>query len=402
MTLDQVVNATLLADPKIRAGLESVTQATGDAVTAGLKPNPTLTVYQSLLPLVQPFTVDRQGGPPQLDVGVGYPIDWFLFGKRAAAMQTAGLGVRVSEADYADLVRTRVLEAGTAFYDVQEARALLEIARQDVDNLARLEAVTRTAVENGGRPAVDLSRIRLDRLRAEQVAREAETARVSAVARLRAVMGRGDTDPGFDVADPAEPGLSEPLPVEEGLAVAAQNRPDIQSDRWKLHQSQANVEQQRRTAFPLVTARTGYTRQYQQKAIGFPDASSFGFGFDTTLPFSDRNQGNRLKAASQVAQANYNLQADLNALRAEVEQSTRELAAAVETARAVAGEQLTLAGTVRDSITKAYEAGGRPLIDVLDAQRNYRETYRLYITSRAGYGRAALRYAAALGKQVRP
>ena len=237
LTLDQVVNTILLADPKVRAGLESVTQAGGDAVTASLKPNPTLTVYQSLMPLVQPFTVDRTGGPPQLDVGVGYPVDWFLFGKRAAAMQAAGLGVRVSEADYADLVRTRVLEAGNAFYDVQEARALLDIARQDVDNLARLESVTRTAVANGGRPAVDLSRIRLDRLRAEQVARDAETARVTAVAKLRAIMGRGDADPGFEVADAAEPTLADPLPVEEGLAVATQNRPDIQSSRWKLVQA---------------------------------------------------------------------------------------------------------------------------------------------------------------------
>ena len=157
---------------------------------------------------------------------------------------------------------------------------------------------------------------------------------------------------------------------------------------------------QRRQAYPLVTARTGYTRQYQSRAIGAPDASSFGFGFDTSLPFNDRNQRNRLKAASAVAQSNYTLQADLNDLRAEVEQTTRELTAAAQTARAVAGEQLTLAGTVRDSIGKAYEAGGRPLIDVLDAQRNYRDTYRLFITSRAGYGRALLRYGAALGKQV--
>ncbi len=402
LTLDQVINATLLADPKIRAGLESVTQAGGDAVTASLKPNPTLTVYQSLLPLVQPFTVDRTGGPPQFDLGVGYPVDWFLFGKRAAAMQAAGLGVRVSEADYADRVRTRVLEAGSAFYDVQEARALLDIARQDADNLARLEGVTRTAVANGGRPAVDLSRIRLDRLRAEQVTRDAETARVTAVAKLRAVMGRGDADPGFEVADAGEPAPADPLPVEEGLAVATRNRPDIQSSRWKLAQAQATAEVQRRQAYPLVTARTGYTRQYQSRAIGAPDASSFGYGFDTSLPFNDRNQGNRLKAASQVAQSSYTLQADLNDLRAEVEQTTRELTAAAQTARAVAGEQLTLAGTVRDSIGKAYEAGGRPLIDVLDAQRNYRDTYRLFIASRAGYGRAVLKYGAALGKQVRP
>ena len=45
-----------------------------------------------------------------MDVQVGYPIDWFLFGKRAAAMASARQGVRQSEADYADLVRQRVTD----------------------------------------------------------------------------------------------------------------------------------------------------------------------------------------------------------------------------------------------------------------------------------------------------
>src|SRR5262249_8679291 len=86
LTLDQVINTTLLADPKIGAGLEAINQANADALTASLKPNPELFTDVQLLPLPRPFTVDAQGGPPQQDVIVSYPIDWFLFGKRAAAM----------------------------------------------------------------------------------------------------------------------------------------------------------------------------------------------------------------------------------------------------------------------------------------------------------------------------
>ena len=89
-------------------------------------------------------------------------------------------------------------------------------------------------------------------------------------------------------------------------------------------------------------------------------------------------------------------------LRAEVVQADQDLRTAIATSGAVAGEQLRTAVQVREAITKAYEAGGRPLIDVLDAQRNYRETYRLFITSRANYGRAAVRYSAAIGTQRTP
>jgi len=45
-------------------------------------------------------------------------------------------------------------------------------------------------------------------------------------------------------------------------------------------------------------------------------------------------------------------------------------------------------------------AGGRPLLDVLDAQRNFRDTYRTYITSRATYWREVYQYGAAIGQQV--
>ena len=64
------------------------------------------------LPL-RPFTPHQPGGPSEIDVQVGYPIDWFLFGKRAAAMASARLGVRQSEADYADLIRQRVTATAT-------------------------------------------------------------------------------------------------------------------------------------------------------------------------------------------------------------------------------------------------------------------------------------------------
>src|SRR5262249_22228295 len=151
----------LLADPKIRAGLEAINQAYADVLTTSLLPNPTLTVGATLLPLTRPFTIDRQGGPPQPGADISYPIDWFLFGKRAAAMASAATGVRISEAEYADLVRQRVRDAAVAFYDVLEAKGLLDLARQDLESLRRVEATLEKAVDAGGRPIVELNRVRL-------------------------------------------------------------------------------------------------------------------------------------------------------------------------------------------------------------------------------------------------
>lgn len=296
-----------------------------------------------------------------------------------------------------------MLQAATAYYDVLAAKALRDLARQDVDNLKQVESITQKSVTAGNRPAVELNRVRLDRLQSEQTLRDAEKTLVNAKAQLSVLLGRSDADSEFDVAGRLDelPQL-EPLPAEEAYATALQNRPDLAALRWKVSQAQASTVVERRNAYPELTPQIGYTRQFQQKAIGFPDASSFGFGFDMTLPLFNRNQGNRFKAASVLAQSQLELRAGEVELRAEVTQADQNLRTAAANAKAVAGEQLKIAGEVRDTINQSYALGNRPLIDVLDVQRNYRETYRLYIMSRAELGRAVVNYSATLGKKVTP
>jgi cobalt-zinc-cadmium efflux system outer membrane protein len=402
LTFDEFINTTLLADPKIRAGLEAINQANADWRTSTLLPNPSLLTDGIFLPLRR-FTPDKPGGPPQTDVQLSYPVDWFLFGKRAAAMVSANLGVRQSEASYADLIRQRVRDAAVAFYDLLEAKGLLDVARQDTENLTRLEAVTKKAVDAGGRPVVELNRVRLDLLKSQQALREAQAALAVAKAKLRTFLGRIESDPTFDVGGNLDAPLSaEPLPVEEAFAAAQESRPDIWSLRWQVSKGQADTVVERRKGFPQITPMLGYTRQFQTEALGVPDADSLTVSVTTTLPLFDRNQGNRMKAQSIAVQNSLNLQAALVDLRAEIEQAVQDFQTAYRNAVAVAEEQLKLAREVRDSITRAYEVGGRPLIDVLDAQRNYRETYRLYITSRANYWRSLYKFSAAIGKQVMP
>ena len=399
MSLDQAISATLLADPKIRAGLEATHQANADLLTSSLPPNPTLTVDGQYLPF-KPLTPTNPGGPPQMDVQVGYPIDWFLFGKRTAAMASAQLGVQQSEADYADLIRQRVTATALAFFDVLEAKSLLDLARQDTANLTRLEAATRNAVDAGGRPVVELNRVRLDLLKSQQDLREANSALAVAKAKLRAQFGRKDADPSFDVAGNLDsPLTAEPLPIEEALALAEQNRPDIQSLRVQFSKAQADALVEQRKAFPQITPQFGYSRQYQT-SFGSPDFDGWDATLTATLPLFDRNQGNRAKAHSVAVQNCYNLQAGLVDLRAEIVEVVRDFSTAYQNAKSVAQEQLKLAAGVRNSITKAYDAGGRPLIDVLDAERSYRDTYRLYISSRANYWRSVYKYNSAIGKQV--
>ena len=401
LNVDQVINAVLLADPRLRAGFEAISQAHADALAASLRPNPTLYLDIQLLPLTRPFTPDMTGGPPQQDVNLTYPIDWYVFGKRAANMAAAALGVRVSEADFADRVRQRVTDAVSAYYDVLEAKALLDLARLDVENLRRVEAALAKGEAAGGKARIDVNRVRLDRLRAEQAVRDAETNVVTARARLRAMVGRSDADPAFDTEGSLDAPLTAVPPEgEQAFEIAVANRPDLQATRLREAQARANTLVEYRKAYPDLAPLLGYTRQYQTRAIGQPDANSWTAAVTMSLPVFNRNQGGRARAASQVAQYQFEYRAALADLRAEVETADRQLRAARANAEAISGDQLRLAREVLTSVTEAYRAGTRSLLDLLDAQRNFRETYRAYITARAAYWRAVYRFGAAIGQQI--
>jgi outer membrane protein, heavy metal efflux system len=402
LTLDFAINATLMNDPVLRAGIEAIRQASADHVTSSLKPNPELEITQTLLPLTRPFIADeREGGPPQFDAYMTYSIDWYLFGKRAAAMQAALRGVQVSRSEYADLVRLRVLETGLAYFDLLEAQALQELAQQDYENLMEVEEITQLAVEQGARPQVELSRIRLDRLISQQGLRDSQRNLTGAGASLQALMGGGPLTQRLQAAGGLQPPPApEEIDIKQAVALAERNRPDLQALRWRISEARANMEVARREAYPAVATGLGYTRQFQQRAIGFPDANSFGFGVALELPYHDRNQGNRLRASSEWVQSNHELRAGRLEIQAEIIQLLAALEASRTNAAATADEQLRLAEQVRDSIRSAYEAGGRPLIDVLDSQRHYRETYRNYINSRADYWRTVQLFNAAVGTRV--
>jgi cobalt-zinc-cadmium efflux system outer membrane protein len=172
----------------------------------------------------------------------------------------------------------------------------------------------------------------------------------------------------------------------------------MNSVRWRVQEAAAKVSVEELAAKPTLAPALGYTRQYQN-SIGFPDANSWSASLTMSVPIFDKNQGNIQKACATQRQLQWQYQSLRLSVRAQVEQAAAELDAAFENASTVAEEQLKLAADVQESIGKAYQAGERSLIDVLDAQRNYRETNRLFVTTRAAYWRALYAYYAAIGGQ---
>jgi cobalt-zinc-cadmium efflux system outer membrane protein len=399
VTLDQAINECLASDAKLRANWELVEQAQADLLTSSLPPNPTLTTDGIFLPFRR-FTPERPGGPSQTDIQVGFPIDWFLFGKRAAAIRNGQLGVDVTAADYADFVRQRILGTITAYYDVLENTALLDVARENLTNLQRVETMTQERIALGGVGTIELDRIRLALIDAQREVRKSESALAAAKSTLQAQLGRSTIDANFSVKGTlAVEQTAAPLAAEDALTLAGENRPDIISLQRQVARAEAALRVEETKAYPSITPAAAVSRQYQGSQ-GSPDAPSYDLYLNVTLPLFDRNQGNIRKAQSALVQANHTLQGQLVDLRSEIEQAVQDFKVAHANVTADDPKQLDAAKNVRDKIEAAYRVGGRPLLDVLDAQRTYRDTYKLFINGQANYWRSLYRLNAAVGKQV--
>ena len=122
----------------------------------------------------------------------------------------------------------RIAQTRSAFFDVLEARELRNLSRQDVSNLKQVQEMTENQIKLGGVGEIERDRIKLAVLNAERDLQLRETTLKNSKSQLRALMGRTEADPDFDVSgslDIQQP--MSPLSKEELLQIAQDSRPDI-------------------------------------------------------------------------------------------------------------------------------------------------------------------------------
>jgi cobalt-zinc-cadmium efflux system outer membrane protein len=394
LTLPESIQACVVNNLRIQAGGEKIHQARSDLWTASLIPNSELFADYQLIPL-QSVSIHNQAGPPQADVLVTIPIDWLVYGKRLAAMEATRLGIDVASAAYADQIRAKVNETVLAFYDLLEAQHMFELAKEDVSDLQRIAEIVKKQVDAGSAGAVENDRISVAVLEAQREQRKREAVMRAARARLRPLIGRTETDD-FEVRGNLHVVKAAPaLKLDEALA--ERNRPDLLSSHLAVQQAQANMRRERKKALPTLSIMPGYSYQNQNYQNGFKDAHLATIGVISSLPVTDRNQGNISKAQSLLRESELTLQSNIADARSEVEQAVIEYRAALELVTTESPALIAASKHVRDRSEEAFKAGSKSLLALLEDQRAYREHYRTVVNSQANYWRALQRLHAAIG-----
>lgn len=397
LSLSEAIHACVLNNLRLKAGREKIAFARADLVTESLIPNTEIFADYQLIPL-QSASITKQAGPPQADVLWTIPIDWLVFGKRVAAMKAAKYGVDLAQAEQEDLMRQKISETVVGFYELLEAQEMVRFLDADLQGMNQLLAGVKKQRGGGQATGIDEDRYQLVTLEVERDLRKWRTAERTARAKLRPLLGPACVGQDWHIVGTLDIQSAAPvLPLEEALALAAKSRPDLQADMHAIQQTEAGILRERKKAYPVMSIIPGYNFQHQQSITGFPDAHLATIALNTTLPYTNLNQGNIAKAEAQARQARLNLHARQAEVRAEVEQALVEYEGALALVRTDNPQAIKTARGLRDRVAAGFKAGDRDLLDLLESERLLREHEREAIGHRARYWQALHKLHAAIG-----
>src|SRR5262249_31079765 len=152
-------------------------------------------------------------------------------------------------------------------------------ALKNLEELTELERRTEDLAKNKKVGDLELHRIKLAVHEALLERHDRELALDIAKARLRPLIGRTAPDADYEVEGTLKASAMVPPPkLEEAVALAEINRPDLLAGRRAIDQANAAVVLERRRAKPLVGIQPGWTYQDQRHINGFPNGSLFDIG----------------------------------------------------------------------------------------------------------------------------
>jgi cobalt-zinc-cadmium efflux system outer membrane protein len=342
--------------------------ARADVAQAGLRPNPTLGLGASNIPLQTNPTWGNGAGIRNNVVGsveLDQPLE--LGGKRPRRVAVAKGALAGAALSRADAVRTARAELRLAFWGAvraRERRVLAEAVRARSGETLR---IMRSRFENQDISALDLDKIELEAAQQENDLADAVAAERAAVADLLRLVGPG-APPDVEVSGSLA-SRAPPLDPARLATRARETRPDLAAARRQVETSRAALALAEAQVVPDVTVGVGYTRS--KALLSGDNPQSLALTVSVPLPLFARNQGEIQKAHVEVRRAEDATRALEAAVAREVAAAHARYAAAAEKVARYDGGALARAERALTVAEKTYRSGDRSLLEFLEAERTF-------------------------------
>ncbi len=339
---------------------------------------------------------------PANNIALGLTVLIETGGKRTLRTRLAEQNIAVAEAQVLDALRGQFFQLRQAFIAALAARANLEVALANRGTLDRTEALLRRQLQDGALPEGDLLRFQASRLPFEAEVTGAAQNYAAAVAQVAVALALDAA--AFNAPSSASSALppialdvrgrfdvtATPGATREELAEAVQNRADVVAATRAAAAGAANTSLAESQRWRDVTLNGGWSRSRLSQDLPSstqPLNATNQFTFNLSVPLFTNQIVTGQVGTAAGQQAQLEAQARLALLQGRADFATAW--AAYEQSRALlrlyTGGALNRAELAYRSAEQAYLAGGRSLLDVLDALRTLNATRVGLNNARAAY-----------------
>jgi len=374
LTWEQVKTKFEAANPALRADEINVEEMKAAEITAYLRPNPQFTFSTDGTQLVRHNGVWKPLAGTQYQPNFSYLHERER--KRELRLESAKEGTQITASQHEDLERNLLFSLRSMFVQTLEAKAVLDLARADLDYYDKIIEISRTRFKVGDIAQIDLDRIELLRVQYEA---EIETATVNlrtAKFELQQLINERTPVDKFDVAGTFD--WSEALqPLEDFHQIALDNRPDLRAAIETIQQSVTNhkLAVSNGSADPTFGAWYTYNGSFNN-----PNSNqTVGLNVSIPLRIFDRNQGEKKRTLLDIDRSKSAEEAAKAQVFDDVDSTYEQLRSNVALLKPYKEKYRDQATRVRDTVTFSYEHGAASLMDFLNAQSDYRVVQLAYV-----------------------
>ena len=382
-------NPTLLADKL------NIDESKAEEITAFLRPNPT-------------FTLSADGTQIAPNRGVWQPFAGTFESpnisylherqhKRELRLESAKKATLIAEFTHSDTERTLLFNLRGAFVSTLQAKAVLQLAKADLDYYDRVLKISKDRFDAGDIAQIDLDRLELQRSQYES---DVQTAIVNLrTAKIQLLTLLNDRSPveQFDVTGPFDFN-DQILPLDEVRKIAMDTRPDLKAAIEAVDKAQTDHKLAVANGSTDPTFSAWYTHN---SSTNNPFAiNTVGVSVSIPLRIFDRNQGEKLRTQIDITRNEKLRDATEASVLSDVDSGYATLESNVVLLRSYKEKYLQQSLRVRDTITFSYQNGGASLLDFLSAESDYRSVQLNYVNLVGSYLTAASQLNLAVGREV--
>lgn len=397
LTWEQVKARFEANNPALKADALSVDEMRANEVTAYLRPNPQFTLAGDGTQIAPHNGVWQPLAGTDVVPTVSYLHE--RDHKRELRQESAREGTRIADSEHADLTRTLEFTLRTAFVSTLQAKAVLDLARAELDYYDHIIEISHARLKAGDLAQIDFDRIELQRVQYEA---EMQTATVNLrTAKIQLEQLLNDRMPveQFDVTGPFD--FSDAIkPLDEVRQAALDARPDLRAALETIQQAQTNHKLAVANGSTDPTLSGWYT--WNSSNNNPNGTQTLGASVSIPLRIFDRNQGEKQRTLIDVNRSQQSSEAVRAQVFSDVDSAYAQVESNVVLLKPYRDKYKDQATRVRDTITYSYQHGGASLMDFLNAQSDYRAVQLAYLQLIGSYMTATAQLNLAVGREVLP